>query len=174
MPPRRPPDLAVAFFVAVVGSSCGGSGDQTANFVGSWTFATGELTPMCAIAKVPPVDLTGLNVTFDKVDDSTLNLMLGADCNVKFHATGNKATVAADQTCTLDTMEFGSQTIEVTRWTLSFVGSHIENGIAGYASFCSLEGTGVLARGTTDAGARDETIGGDVGDNAGDAMAETD
>jgi hypothetical protein len=148
--------LALALF-SLLGASCGGGGDQTTKFVGPWTFASGSLTPSCLIAaNLPNFNLTGQNVTFTKVDDSTLSLMLNAGCVIKFHASGNSATVVAGQMCTLDLgPPLGMQSISITTWTLSLVGEHIDNTIVGTASVCTAMGTAVLVRGTTDAGARD-------------------
>src|SRR5262252_4715004 len=83
-------------------ASCGGGGDQTAKFVGPWTFSSGSLMPMCPIAGVPTFNLMGLNVTFQKVDNATISLMLNTGCAVKFTVSGNKATAPSGQSCALD------------------------------------------------------------------------
>jgi hypothetical protein len=151
--------LALALsFAALVTPSCGGgaSGDQTTSFLGSWAFASGALTPMCPIAGLPPLDLTGGPVLLAKVDDSTLNATLNSTCMIKFHVSGNKATVAPGQTCTLDGGALGPLAIQITTWTLTLAGDRIDCTIAGSASGCTAMGTGVLARdGSTDGGAQD-------------------
>jgi hypothetical protein len=154
--------LAFAFaltFAALAAPSCGGGGggDQTTKFVGSWAFAAGSLTPMCGIPGLAPFDLTGGPVLLERVDDSTLSATLNPTCIIKFHASGDKATVASGQTCTLDLgAPLGPQPIQITTWTLTLAGNSIDCTIAGSASICTAMGTGVLARdGTTDGGAGD-------------------
>jgi hypothetical protein len=152
--------LALALTSAALAApSCSGgaAGDQTAGFVGSWAFASGALTPMCPIAGLAPLDLTGGPVLLEKVDDSTLSATLNPTCVIKFHASGNEATVAAGQTCTIDLgVPLGPQTIQITTWTLTRSGDRIDCTIAGSVSVCTAMGTGVLARaGTTDGGAQD-------------------
>jgi hypothetical protein len=135
--------------------SCGGSsgGDQTTKFSGAWTFKSGSLTPTCPIPGLSPFDLTGLNVAFTKVDDSTIALMINTACNLHFHAADTKATVLANQTCALDLGgALGMQNIMITSWTLSLAGDEIDCTLSGRASLCTAAGTGVLVRGTTDAG----------------------
>lgn len=151
--------IAVFFLAAVAAPSCGGGGggDQTAGFLGPWAFASGALTPMCPIAGVPALDLTGGPVLFEKADDSTLSATLNATCIIKFHVSGNSAAVAPGQTCTIDLgAPLGAQTIEITTWTLELAGDVIDCTIAGSLSSCTAMGTGVLVRaGVTDGGARD-------------------
>jgi hypothetical protein len=147
--------LASVLVLAAAGPSCGGggSGPATAQFVGPWTFTSGQLTPMCFGASLSPVELKGLNVSFTKIDDSTISLTANAGCVVHFHVSGNQATVAAGQTCTLDTgTMLGTAAIMITTWTLSLSSDHIDTTIAGTASVCTASGTGVLVRGTSDAG----------------------
>jgi hypothetical protein len=150
--------LPLALLAALAAApSCGGGdgGDQTAKFVGAWTFQSGELTPVCVIGALMPFSLAGLNVSFTKIDASTLSLMINAACNVHFHVNGSKATVAANQTCTLDVGgAFGMQMVGIKTWTLTLSGDHIDNTIAGNVAgdVCTATGTGVLVRGTSDAG----------------------
>jgi hypothetical protein len=134
--------------------SCGGGGaNQTDKFVGPWTFASGTLVPMCPIAGVPNFNLMGLPVTFQKVDASTISLMLNAGCIVSFKVSGNKATVEAKQTCSLDTgSALGTVSVAITTWSLTLTGDHIDSSLSGTASFCTAMGTAVLVRGTPDAG----------------------
>ena len=108
--------------------------------------------PMCPIS-VPNFNLTGLPVTFQKVDNSTISLTLNAGCVVDFKVSGSKATVAANQTCTLDAgAPLNMVSIAITKWSLSLVGDHIDNTISGSASLCTAMGTATLVRGTIDAG----------------------
>src|SRR6266851_5698675 len=93
---------SLVLFALAAAPSCGGGGDQTTKFTGAWTFASGSLTPLCLGMPLSPFDLTGLNVTFTKIDDTTISLMINAGCNVHFHVSGNSASVAAMQTCSLD------------------------------------------------------------------------
>jgi hypothetical protein len=145
--------LFVSLVSLTLAPSCGGGGDQTTKFVGQWTFASGTLTPVCPVAGLPNFDLKGLNVTFQKVDNSTISLTLNTTCVVKFTVSGSKATAVAGQMCGLDLgAPLGMQSIAVTTWTLSLVGDHIDATIAGKASICSAMGTATLVRGTTDGG----------------------
>jgi hypothetical protein len=146
---------------ALVLSSCGGnSGDQTTSFVGPWTFSSGTLTPNCPIlgASAPPnFDLAGLNVTFAKVDDTTIRLTLNVSCVVNFNVSGGKGTVAANQACALDVPKLGMVSVAITSWTLTLTNDHIDCTIAGSAesNLCTAIGTATLVRGTTDGGPRD-------------------
>jgi hypothetical protein len=98
------------------------------------------------------------NAVAIQVDHSTLTGTLNSACIIKFHASGNRATVAAGQTCTLDLgAPLGPQTIQITTWTLTLAGDRIDCTIAGGARLCTAMGPGVLVRdGTTDGGARDQ------------------
>jgi hypothetical protein len=99
-------------------------------------------------------NLTGLNVSFQKVDNSTISLTLNAGCVVDFKVSGSKATVAANQTCSLDAPAPLNMVVSIAikTWSLSLVGDHIENTISGSASLCTAMGTATLVRGVTDAG----------------------
>jgi hypothetical protein len=155
-------------------SSSGPSGDQTTKFSGAWTFASGQLAPTCSIAAgLPPFALTGLPVIFTKIDDTTISLKINTTCDVHFHVSGDSGTVLANQTCALDLGGvLGMQNIMVTKWTLALAGDHIDCAITGMASFCSAAGTGVLVRGTVDAGVTDGAAGHDGGSPDGDANAD--
>ena len=159
---RRLPSALTALLAASLASlltlapSCGGGGDQTAKFVGPWTFSSGELMPMCTlISGVPTFNLAGLNVTFDKVDSSTISLTLNTGCVVRFKVSGNNATAEAGQMCALDLPTLGPVSVAIKTWTLALTADHIDNTISGMALVCSATGTAVLVRGTTDAGVRD-------------------
>ena len=151
--------LALMLALSVTPSCGGGGGDQTAKFVGPWTFSSGQLTPMCALISTP-FSLTGLPVVFTKVDDSTISLGIGAACTVKFKVAGAKATVEPKQTCTLDVGALGPQTVSIVKWTLMLSGDdQIDNDIAGSILICTASGTAVLTRGGPDGGAPDADAG---------------
>jgi hypothetical protein len=161
----------LALLSSTLAPSCGGGGDQTAKFVGPWTFASGSLMPMCPIAGVPTFNLAGLNVAFEKVDDSTISLVINTGCTVKFSVSGNKATAPSGQTCALDLgPPLGPQSITIKTWTLVLTGNHIDATIAGQALICTAMGTAVLVPGATDAGAHD--TGRDTSGMAGSAGAD--
>jgi hypothetical protein len=149
--------LLVSLAALAAAPSCGGGSPapQTEKFVGAWTFQSGMLTPMCGAlaAGVMPVSLVGLPVTLAQLDSTTLSLTLNASCVIHLQVSGATATVAAAQTCTLDVAGLGPTAVDITTWTLTLTGDHIDNTIAGnVAGFCSATGVGVLVRGTTDAG----------------------
>jgi hypothetical protein len=157
--------LAVVALVVLFGApSCsGGGGDQTSKFLGPWTFLPSHLTASCLGQNVG-FDLTGLNVTIAKVDDSTISLTANPDCVVQFHVSGDQATVAANQMCTLvDDSGLGVERFALTKWTLTLSGDEMMNAdIAGTADACTAMGTAVVVKGTTagaggplDAGGRD-------------------
>jgi hypothetical protein len=152
------PALVLMLALAVTPSCGGGGGDQTVKFLGTWTFSSGQLTPMCALITTP-FSLTGLPVVFTKVDDSTISLGIGAACTVKFKVSGAKATVEPNQTCTLDVGALGPQTVAIVKWTLMLSGDQIDNDIAGSILICTASGTAVLTRGGPDAGAPDADAG---------------
>jgi hypothetical protein len=156
--------LAVVALVALFGAaaSCGGGSDQTSKFLGPWTFLPSHLTISCLGPNVG-FDLTGLDVTFAKVDDSTISLTTNPGCVVQFQVIGNQATAAANQTCALDDPSgLGTETFALTKWTLTFSGEMLNADIAGTTSSCTAMGTAVLVMSTTagaggphDAGGRD-------------------
>jgi hypothetical protein len=150
--------LLVSLAALAVAPSCGGtSAPQTDQFVGNWTFASGELTPVCpGVAGVMPFSIAGGPVTLTKLDATTLSLVLNPQCDVHLAVSGSRATVLPAQTCTLDVGgASGSQVISITTWTLVLSGDHIDNTIAGSVVICTASGTGVLVRDTSDAGAND-------------------
>jgi hypothetical protein len=142
-------------------AACGGGGtptDQTAGFVGVWTFSSGSLAATCTGIPAPaPFELTGLSVTFAKVDDSTISLTAGsAGCTVDFGVTGDIAKAKPNQTCVLALgKSFGNQTVAVQTWMLTRTGDRIDSNVTGAVLFCSVSGTGVLTRGSLDASAPD-------------------
>jgi len=132
----------------------GGGGDQTTKFVGTWTFSSGELTPTCSFISTPFM-LTGISVMFAKIDDSTISLVIGTACTVKFKVSGGKGTVEPKQTCTLAVGALGPQAVAIDTWTLALSGDRIDNTIAGSISICQASGTAVLTRGAPDGGTHD-------------------
>jgi hypothetical protein len=157
--PMKKALLLVSLAALAAAPSCGGGSPapQTDKFVGVWTFQSGMLTPMCPIAGVMPVSLVGLPVTFAQLDSTTLSLTLNASCVIHLKVNGATATVAAAQTCSFDVAGLGPTAVDITTWTLALSGDHIDNTIAGQvmAGFCTASGTGVLVRGTGDAGTSD-------------------
>ena len=155
-PIRKAPFLAVmaaSLVASLAAPSCGGgAGDQTAKFVGTWTFSSGELQPTCALITTP-FSLAGLTVMFAKVDDSTISLGIGMACTVNFKVSGDKATVEPMQTCTLDIAELGPVAVAINAWALTLSGDSIDNTIAGSVAVCTASGTAVLVRGAGDGGA---------------------
>jgi len=103
-----------------------------------------------------PFPLTGLSVTFTKIDNSTIELVAGtAGCQVRFGVSGDKATVKPNQTCTLTVPGFGDQVVAIESWTLTLSGDMIDSTTSGMVLVCSASGSGVLVRGgpSGDAGA---------------------
>jgi hypothetical protein len=157
---------ALAATLALTACGGGGSSDQTTGFVGAWTFSSGSLAATCTgIPSPSPFDLTGLGVTFAKVDDTTISLTAGtAGCIVDFGVSGDMATVKPNQKCTLALgKSFGNQTVAVTTWTLTRTGDRIDTAVMGAVLFCTASGTGVLVRGGLDAGTTDADVAGDSG-----------
>jgi hypothetical protein len=152
-----------AFAFALAGlSACGGgggSGDQTAKFVGSWTFQSGMLTGTCPA--VPGLGgsfpLAGLGAALMKVDDSTVELVAsgGSVCKVKFQISGDKATAPSGQTCSIDTKTALQEVlIGVDSWTLTVAGDTLASDTKGsFLAGCTASGSGVLVRATGDGGA---------------------
>jgi hypothetical protein len=144
--------LVVAFAAAAPSCGGGGGGDQTTNFGGAWRFSSGQLTATCPGLSLAPFDLTGGPVTITRVDDGTIMLTLtGTACMVKFQVSGNQGNAAPNQICPL-AVGGSTQSLTITRWTLSLSGDHIDNDITGSASVCMASGTGVLMRDTPDSG----------------------
>jgi len=166
--------FVLALAVALTPSCGGGSGgDQTTKFTGAWTFQSGSLTPICPIPGLSPFDLTGLNVTFTKVDDATISLTINSACDLHFRAAGATATVLPNQTCTLDLGgALGPQAVAIKSWTLTVKGEEIDCTISGSASLCTASGSAVLVRGTTDAGVTPRDGGHDAQSGSSDAANE--
>jgi hypothetical protein len=147
--------LAVALSLVAACGGGGVSGDQTTKFAGAWTFQSGSLTPMCGAGfTVPPFALTGLTMTLTKVDDSTVEVVVGsAGCTLTFKVAGDVATANPGQTCKLDVPALGGpQTISVTSWTLKRVNDQLTTDISAAVLVCTATGSGVLVPATSDAG----------------------
>ena len=134
---------AAALFLFGCGSSSI-TGDPAANFAGSWTFASGSIQPMCNIAGIPAVDLTGDTMTVTRVDPTHVSTMLtGTDvmCNVNFTVTGTTATAATGQTCAVTapvTIGGVAMTvavkIDISTWTLNLSGDTLAIAMTGTAT----------------------------------------
>jgi hypothetical protein len=147
---------ASTILLAAVASSCGGGGAaaETDKFVGTWTFESGMLTPVCQIIQAPaPFSLQGLTVSISKIDAGTISLTAGAaGCTVQFTVSGATATAKPGQMCTLDVMALGPQIVGVTSWTLKLNGDRIDSTTSGMVAICTATGSGVLVRRGGDGG----------------------
>ncbi len=130
--------LALGIFL-VGCSSSGGSGDQSAALVGSWTYSSGSIDPMCNIA-IAPFDLTGDTMTVTKIDDTHVQTMLtgnGVMCDVKFTVNNGTATAEPGQTCAVTTTVAGTPVavnIMITSWTMTTSGDTLTMSMNGTAS----------------------------------------
>jgi hypothetical protein len=134
---------AAALFLFGCGSSSI-AGDPAANFVGSWTFGSGSIQPMCNLAGIPAVDLTGDTMTITRVDPTHVATMLtgtGVMCDVNFTVTGSTATATSGQTCVVTApVTIGGVmmnipvTIDISSWTLNVSGDTINIAMSGTAS----------------------------------------
>jgi hypothetical protein len=147
---------AAALFLFGCGSSSI-AGDPAANFVGSWTFATGSIQPMCNLAGIPAVDLTGDTMTVTRVDPTHVATMLtgtGVMCDVNFTVSGMTATAEANQTCAFTVSVGGTSTavtVDITSWTLTVSGDSLTMNMSGSANIqqiitCTPMGMGVATR----------------------------
>jgi hypothetical protein len=70
-------------------------------FIGSWTISTGRLVADCG-AVIPKIDMTinGMQ-TVERGTDSDLLFDVQPTCRLKMDASGQTATVRANQTCQL-------------------------------------------------------------------------
>jgi len=135
------------------GGTGGGTGtDPSATFVGSWTFDSGSVTPMCTGVTVAAISLTGNAVTITEIDASHINFAFSnseLSCSVDFTVSGTTATAEAAQTCTITVMGV-STTFKVTAWTLMESGGTIAMSVNGTAKVsvvnCTPSGTGMLSR----------------------------
>ena len=166
--------LALAFVGACGGVAVVGHGaDAARNFVGTWTFESGMLTPACPMIMPPPFSLVGLSVRIAEVDDKTITVQAGsARCSVTFAVDGNVARALPDQHCELDTGALlGVQNIAVTSWTLTRAGERITSTTSGAVVICAATGSGVLVPqwsieapdGGADASSDGDASGGDGG-----------
>ena len=149
---------AAALFLFGCGSSSI-TGDPAANFAGSWTFASGSIQPMCNIAGIPAVDLTGDTMTVTRVDPTHVSTTLtGTDvmCNVNFTVTGTTATAVSGQTCVV-TVSSVAVTVDISAWTLTVSGDMLSmamNGTATAAGIlsCTPTANGMATRASDDGG----------------------
>jgi hypothetical protein len=126
---------------------CGSSsiaGNPAANYAGNWTFGSGSIQPMCNIAGIPAVDLTGDTLTIIRVDSTHVATTLtgmGVMCDVNFTVAGNIATAATGQTCAVTApVTIGgvsmniAVTIDISSWTLNISGDTLTIAMTGTAS----------------------------------------
>ena len=134
---------AAALFLFGCGSSSI-AGDPAANFAGAWTFGSGSINPMCNVAGIPSVDLTGDTMTITRVDPTHVATMLtgtGVMCDVNFTVTGSVATATSGQTCLVTApvtvagvMMNIPVTIDISSWTLNVSGDTITIAMSGTAT----------------------------------------
>ncbi|HXT97208.1 MAG TPA: hypothetical protein VN853_12970 [Polyangia bacterium] len=149
--------LALGILLAGCGSSGSSGGDATAPFVGSWTYSSGSIQPMCNLQGIPPFDLTGDTMTITKgTGSNTVATSLtgnGVMCNVNFTVSGDMATAMSNQTCTVavnaGALGTVSVLIHISTWTLTVSGNMLSMAMTGTAS----DSTGVLSCNPTANGA---------------------
>jgi hypothetical protein len=137
----------------VSGGHAGGGGSNGASgFAGTWTFATGSVTPMCGTVNVPAVDLAGGTATITKVDAGHLTFVFsnpGLTCSVSMTTNGTTASAEAGQTCTLKASGVTAP-VAITSWMLTLAGDTISMSMNGTAAVsvlsCTPAGTATLTR----------------------------
>jgi hypothetical protein len=134
------------------GSNSDGGAPRTDDFVGSWRYDSGTLTPnMCTVLgmAIPPIPLTGETITITKTDATHINVNAGSACDVAFTVSGAVATAAANSTCAVTVMGV-PVTLNITSWTLTLSGTGLSSAESGSAplggSACTASGTGTLTR----------------------------
>jgi hypothetical protein len=118
-------------------------------FVGNWTFASGSLTPQCAVGGVdlPPLALAGMEASIQQVSPTAVVLAIGNACSVSFEVTGNVAAATAGQTCQLDWGgSVGPQSLSIASWTLTRSGDHLDETVNGSFSVCTVTGSDELVQ----------------------------
>ncbi|HLK89639.1 MAG TPA: hypothetical protein VKZ18_07090 [Polyangia bacterium] len=133
----------LALGILLVGCSSSGGGtttDQSAALVGSWTYSSGSIDPMCNLT-ISPFDLTGDTMTVTKVDNTHVQTMLtgnGVMCDVTFSVSNGVAAAEPNQTCAVTEMVTGfgnvAVTIDITAWTLTVSGDTLTMSMNGTAS----------------------------------------
>jgi hypothetical protein len=115
--------------------------DPAAAFVGSWTFGSGSIQPVCSGITIAPFDLTGDTMTITQVSATEVSTMLtgtGVMCDVNFTVSGSTATAATGQTC-LVTVNAGTLgnipvTIKISTWTMNVSGASLSIAMTGTAT----------------------------------------
>ena len=132
--------------------SSDGGALRTDDFVGSWRYDSGTLTPnMCSVlgTAIPPIPLTGETVTITKTDATHINVNAGSACDVAFTVNGAVATAAPNSTCAVTVMGI-PVTLNITSWTLTLSGTGLASAESGSAplggSACTASGTGALTK----------------------------
>jgi hypothetical protein len=134
--------LALGILLVGCSSSGGGSTDQSTALVGTWTYSSGSINPMCNL-QISPFDLTGDTMTVTKVDDTHVQTMLtgnGVMCDVKFTVSNGTATAEPGQTCavtemiTIGTPMNITVNINITSWTMTVSGDTLTMAMNGTAS----------------------------------------
>jgi hypothetical protein len=94
------------FLVTLLAAGCGGSSAMPPGarpeldpFLGAWTITTGQIKGACGAV---PLDqpLSGMQ-TVERGTDSDLVYAIQPSCRLLMDASGNTATVRADQSCTV-------------------------------------------------------------------------
>jgi hypothetical protein len=164
--------FVLAATLLLLSCSSGGTGPDSADaFVGSWTFDSGSISPMCAVS-LPAIELTGGNMTIGKIDSTHISAIVVANgimCIGQFVINGttegiggsvSTATGKNEQTCTA-TDEDMSLTVSVTSWVLTLSSSKISTigmsismqGTVGTSmTSCSPTAAGTLSHASFDAG----------------------
>jgi hypothetical protein len=134
------------------GGAGGATADATTPFVGSWTFDSGSVTPMCTGVTVAAITLTGNAVSITRIDASHIGFSFSnseLSCNVDFTVSGTTATAEPSQTCSISVMGV-STTFDVSSWVLTESGNTISMTVSGTAKVavvnCTPSGTGMLGR----------------------------
>lgn len=134
------------------GGAAGSSGGSLADaFVGTWTFDSGDLTPLnCAIAgsTLPSLALPGRTLVITKVDATHVTSAFGPSCDVTFAVSGTSGTAAAGQTCGV-MLKSGVVSIAVSSWSLSLSNGALTTDMAGSVPLlagCTVSGSGSLAK----------------------------
>jgi len=149
--------LGFSALVASCGSSSNGGGTDgggiTANdFAGTWTYASGTLTPSnCSVLgiPIPPVDLSGQSVTITATDTTHFKASAGSMCNVNFTVSGSTATAASGQTCVM-AISGVNVTLNVSSYMLTLANGMLTSTESGSApiggSSCTATGNGSLTK----------------------------
>jgi hypothetical protein len=128
--------------------------DPAAAFVGSWTFGSGSLQPVCGGlgASLTPFDLTGDTMTITHTSTTEVSTSLtgmGVMCNVNFTVSAMTASAQSGQTCVV-MVDGTAVTIDITTWTLVVTGDSMSMSMAGTANAtlftCAPTATGTATR----------------------------